>query len=88
MDIDNYDRIATDAASLSVSHTATSNSSTVYGLGATSGHALMVLGEMTVRGLDKASIRLRLQRISRAMRLASPDKWPSSCAAELLECQR
>ena len=86
--IDTYERIAADAASMSLEGDSTRVSSTVYGLGSSSGRALMRLGEITLRGVDSVSRRIRLQRVSQTIRFQSPDTWPIEHVREVLELQR
>lgn len=88
MHIDTYERIAADAASMSVEGASSIGISTVYGLGSTSGHALMRMGELAVRGVDSLNTRRRLQRITSIIRSQDPTTWPLSCVSDVLEFQR
>lgn len=87
---DTYEVIASDAASLSLSWVS-SRSSTVYGIGTVSGHALMRFGEKMLEGMDRVGewlFAIRLQRIASTIPALDPAEWALSTIMFVLELQR
>jgi len=69
--LDTFEKVVDDAASMSISRATSSRrtlaSTVTYGIGSSSGKALMQLGEMMVQGIDSVQIRWRLGRIESAL---------------------
>lgn len=76
----------TDAASLSISQTTSSDGTTVYGIGATSGRAILAVGKFTLRGIEKGVIVWKLLSIQN--RLRSKKEVKLRVVKDLLELQR
>lgn len=75
---------------MTISRTGSSTSVSIRGLGATSGHALMRLGEIMLQALESSVIQLRLLRIATTVRSEGPGRrnWPRAHVKRLLEYQR
>ncbi len=86
--MDTFERIALDAASLSISHTATSASASTVGLGYVSGRVIMALGDFALRGVGRVNIEIRLRRIASRIRTERPELWSRAMIEELIERQR
>ena len=82
---DSFGRVAADADLLSISTASRSIASTVYGLGATTGHGLMVAGEWMVDRVDVLAKLVRLQSLLSRNKL---DKWTLEDTMYLLDHQR
>lgn len=87
---DSFDAIAHDAELFSMSGIESSVSGTVQGLGlgSTTGHGLMLVGQWAVRGIDALSIEVRLQRVQSVLALGRVVRWTVAHARDLLEYQR
>ncbi len=83
-----FDAIERDAASLLISETDTSMSTTVHGLGAFSGRAIMRMGEYTLRGITGVVIKWKLSDISAKIQRKDPQDWPPGLLDHVLELQR
>lgn len=79
-------RVISDAASLSISETTSSDGTTVYGIGATSGRAILAVGAFTLRGIEKGIILCKLLSIRK--RLRSKQEVDLDTVTTLLELQR
>ncbi|PSR71746.1 hypothetical protein PHLCEN_2v12394 [Hermanssonia centrifuga] len=74
--MDTFERIVSDAASLSISYTATtSTSTTTVGLGYVSGRAIMALGDIALRGMERMNIEIRLRRLASRVRSERYESW-------------
>lgn len=86
--MDSLERIASDAASLSVSYTATSSSGTIRGLGSDSGRVIMALGEGTLRVMESLGVEWKLRDTARRVRTTRPSLWSSEDLLDIMEYQR
>lgn len=75
-----------DAASLAVSLTTSSDGTTVYGIGATSGRAILAVGQLALRGIENAYILIRLISIRNQLRQRGDISY--GLVDDLLEFQR
>lgn len=86
--MDSLKTIESDAASLSVSYTATSSSSTVCGLGSDSGRAIIALGEGTLRVMEGLGVEWKLRETAMRVRTTRPSLWSSKDLLDIMEYQR
>lgn len=77
-----------DAASLSVSYTAASLSSTLCGLGSDSGRAIITLGGGTLGVMEGLGIEWRLRETAVRVRTTRPSLWSSKDLLDIMEYQR
>ncbi|KAH8106240.1 hypothetical protein BXZ70DRAFT_1061619 [Cristinia sonorae] len=79
--------IEADAASLSTSRTFTGTNSTIQGLGTISGKAIMAVGSIVIRGIERVAIQRRLSSIRDHLRRRE-GFIPREIIHDLLELQR
>lgn len=72
----------------SISDSASTRTMTTVGLGAVTGRGLMMLGDVTLRGLRGVNLRLRLRTITTQLSTNNPSTIPAEVYEVLLELQR
>ncbi|CAL1713819.1 unnamed protein product [Somion occarium] len=90
-ELSNFDEVAADALSLTLTQTTTSRT-TIRGIGADTGRFIMSIGDMLLRGIENVSIQIRLQSLATALnfeeRVNVPAYISSRICTDLLELQR
>lgn len=87
---DSFARVNMDAELFSLDRTESSATSTVYGLGSTTGHGLMAMGEWILGRVDSANALARVQSVVSLLRnnRGNSSKYKTKHAQILLEYQR
>lgn len=86
--MEDFYEIERQAEVCTVAESATSATTTVYGIGALSGKAIQSLGEAAIRGAEHILTKAKMRSIESILKHKDPANWPLSVMADLLELQR